>query len=54
MTDKTLKLSLVIQFPLLILNRSRKTCLSLQCIEVVVSSTAFVFIKVSLFVKIVY
>ena len=40
-------------FPLVVPNRSRKTCLALQCIRVVVCSTAF-FIKVSLFLNNVY
>ena len=40
-------------FPWLEPNRSRKTCLVLQCIRVVVCNTAF-FIKVSLLLKNVY
>ena len=35
-------------FNRLLLNRSLKTCLALQCIRVVVCSTAFFFTKVSL------
>ena len=40
-------------FPLLVLNKSRKTCLALQRVIVVVCSTAF-FTKVSLFSKAFY
>ena len=40
-------------FPWLVLNRTRKTCLALQCIRVVVYSTVFL-IKGILFSKTVY
>ena len=41
------------RFPWLVLNRSRKTCLALQFVRVVICSTAF-FTKASLFSKTVY